>query len=123
MLSLPLPGGGGVEVRVVEASIMAPELQARFPEIRTYLAQGPGSVHGRLSQTPAGFRGMLFTPDGTVYIDPYTHDPAHVATDYIVYYAADLRADPATRGRLAGDVVEGEAEAGATSGPDRRGAG
>ena len=41
-VALPLPGGGFAEVRVGEASVMAPELQAQFPEIRTYLAQGDG---------------------------------------------------------------------------------
>ncbi|HEX9952367.1 MAG TPA: zinc-dependent metalloprotease [Rubricoccaceae bacterium] len=116
LLSLPLPEGGAVEVRVVEASVMAPELQAQYPEIRTYLAQGPGAVHGRLSRTPAGFRGMLFTAEGTVYIDPYAHDPLRTAETYIVYRAADLHVDPAARGRLSGDVVEG-ADAG-LSGPN-----
>ncbi|MEL6615972.1 MAG: reprolysin-like metallopeptidase, partial [Bacteroidota bacterium] len=104
-LSLPLPEGGFVEVRVVESSILAPELQARYPQIRTYLASGPGSVHGRLSQTPQGFRGMLFAPGGAIYIDPYAPgDTQH----YIVYRAQDLVVDPILRGRIA-DRVEGEA--------------
>ncbi len=114
-LALPLPDGSMVEVRVVEASIMAPELQARFPELRTYVAQGPGSVSGRLSSTPDGFRGMLSTPAGMVYIDPYAHDPARYAQDYIVYYAADLQVDPARRlGPTGNDVIGGEE---APSGP------
>lgn len=104
-IALPLPEGGFVEVLVVESSVMAPELQARFPEIRTYLAHGPGAVHGRLSRTPHGFHGMLFTPEGMVYIDPYARgDVDH----YIVYRGSELRVDPATRGRIADEVI-GEA--------------
>ena len=51
--------------------------------------------------------GMLFTPEGTVYIDPYTHDPARHAETYVVYRAADLQADPALRGRTADEVIGG----------------
>ena len=101
-LSIPLPEGGLVDVRVAEASIMAPALQARYPEIRTYLADGPGAVHGRLSQTPLGFRAMLFTPNGTVYVDPYLQgDTRH----YVVYYSRDLVVDPALRGRTTDEVL------------------
>ena len=62
-------------------------------------------MHGRLSLTPAGFRGMLFTPNGTVYIDPYASgDPDNV----VVYYSSDLVVDPVLRGQLADEVI-GEA--------------
>ncbi|WP_420455537.1 reprolysin-like metallopeptidase [Rubrivirga sp.] len=109
VVSIPLPEGGLVDVRVVEASILAPALQARYPEIRTYLAEGPGGVHGRLSLTPAGFAGMLFTPQGTLYVDPYARDGAEV---YVVYRARDLVVDPALRGRVADEVRDGGADLG-----------
>ncbi len=108
-LPIPLPEGGLVDVRVAEASILAPVLQARYPEIRTYLAEGPGGVHGRLSLTPAGFAGMLFTPQGTLYVDPYARDGAEV---YVVYRARDLVVDPALRGRVADEVRDGGADLG-----------
>jgi len=101
-IPIPLPEGGFIEVRVAESSIMAPALQARYPEIRTYLAQGPGSVHGRLSLTQKGFAGMLFTTEGAVYVDPYLRDGSSI---YMVYRAQDLVVDPRLRGRL-DDVVE-----------------
>ena len=90
-LQLPLPDGTMARVRVAEAPILAPELQARYPEIRTYLADGDGAVRGRLSVTPEGFRGLLFTPAGTVYIDPYARGDAE---HYQVYYSRDAEMDP-----------------------------
>ncbi len=105
--------GGFATVRVAEASVLAPELQARYPEIRTYLAAARAGVHGRLSLTPLGFRAMLFTPEGTVYVDPYTQGDAE---HYVVYYWSDLVVDPALRGRIEDEVI------GASDGPPRRGA-
>ena len=107
-LTVPLPDGTFATVRVTTVPTMAPELQARYPEIRTYAAQGEGSVSGRLSLTPAGFRGLLFTPEGTVYLDPYARgDAEHL----VVYYGRDLSVDPAERGSRADDVDETGAEA------------
>ena len=114
-LPVPLPDGTVASVRVAEASVMAPALQAAYPEIRTYLAQGEGSVSGRLSLTPAGFRGMLFTPQGTVFLDAYARgDAEHL----VVYYGRDLEVDRALRGRTADEVLSGEAgETAAPRGP------
>ncbi len=113
-LQIPLPDGTFATVRIAESSVMAPELQAQYPEIRTYLAQGEGSVSGRLSLTPAGFRGMLFTPAGTVYLDPYARgDAEHL----VVYYGRDLQVDRSLRGRTADEVLEEEAPA-APRGPN-----
>ena len=108
-IAIPLPEGGFVDVRVAEASILAPALQAKYPEIRTYLADGEGSIRGRLSFTPEGFRGMLFTPGGMVYVDPYARGDRE---NYVVYYSRDLEIDPSLRGKLDDEVlIETEQEA------------
>ena len=104
-LTVPLPDGGAVEVAVTEASILAPSLQMAYPEIRTFLADGAGSVHGRLSLTPDGFRAMLFTARGTVFVDPRSRGDAE---HYVVYYGRDQVVEPAQRGRTA-DTVLGDA--------------
>ena len=75
VISLPNSEGKINNYRVFEASIMAPELQAQFPNIRTYAGQGinnPTEIV-RLSITPKGFHAMfLGTPNGTQFIDPFS---------------------------------------------------
>lgn len=85
LISLPYPDGSFKQFRLVEASIMAEELQARYPEIRTYAAEGvddPGAS-ARLDLTPAGFHGMIISVEhGTIFIDPY----AKGVTDHCISY-------------------------------------
>ncbi len=59
--------------RAVRSDVMAPALTAKFPEIRSYLVQSErnGLIFGRIDMSPRGFHGILHTPNGTVYIDPW----------------------------------------------------
>jgi hypothetical protein len=93
VVTLPLPEGGFGRFQAVQSPIMAPELEAKFPEIRTYLGQGidDQSASARFDVTPAGFHAIIFSTRGTIYIDPY----AMGMTDhYIVYFKRDLAWDP-----------------------------
>ena len=49
---------------VRERSVMAPELQARYPEIRSYLGVSPDNPAKRIrfSMSPSGFQGMVSEP-------------------------------------------------------------
>ena len=102
---IPNPDGSTVWFRVVEAPVMAPALQARFPEIRTYVGQGRDdrTATARISLTPAGFAAMARLPDGTVYVDA----PVGAAT-YRAYTAASVELTDAQRAARA-DRVEGAA--------------
>ncbi len=96
ILTLPLPDGGWGRFGLVESPIMAPELAARFPEIRTYAAQGldDASATARLDWTPAGFHAMILSSAGSVFIDPYRRGDT---THYISYDASAFVAPDAKR--------------------------
>lgn len=71
-LDLPMPDGGLQTFNVYESSVMAAELAARYPQIKTYkaIAESDAGIRGVLNLGPNGFRGYLFTPNGEVFIDP-----------------------------------------------------
>ncbi len=87
-LTLPRPDGGWDTFHVVESPIMAPELAAKFPEIRTYRIWGVDGrlATGRIDVTSQGFHAMVRTPSGGYFIDPYSQgDVDH----YLSYFRRD----------------------------------
>jgi hypothetical protein len=93
IVELPLPDGTFQKFRVVEAPIMAPELAAQYPDIKTFNIEGIDDprASGKLDWTAFGFHGMIRKPSGDVFIDPYGRN---TISDYISYYTADFRKDP-----------------------------
>ncbi len=102
---VPAPDGSVLWFRVVESSIMAPALQAKYPGIRTYVGQGRDvpSATVRLSLTPAGFAAMARMPEGTVYVDPYA---VGNADDYIAYGSGDVVLTDEQRAAIAAERLE-----------------
>ena len=90
IVSLPLPDGSIQRFYVVESPVMAPALQASYPDIKTYSVHGIDDPYasGKLDLTLYGFHGMIRSPYGDAYIDPYCRNNVN---DYISYYTADFR--------------------------------
>ncbi len=93
VMTVPMPDGTFERIRVQESPILSPDLQQRYPEIRTYVAQGVDdrTMTGRLDQTPAGFHGMLISERGTVYISP---GESRDSSLYLSYWKKDALGEP-----------------------------
>jgi len=71
-IELPMHDGALASYRIVESSIMEDDLAAKFPEIKTFKVNGIDDplASGRVDISPKGFRAMLQTSQGRVFIDP-----------------------------------------------------
>ena len=90
LVTLPLPDGSNARFRVVESSVMAPELAAQFPSIKTYTGVGidDPSASLRLDFTPAGFHAQVLSAStGSFFIDPTSRtDSQH----YLSFWKRDM---------------------------------
>ncbi|MGZ3866709.1 MAG: reprolysin-like metallopeptidase [Bacteroidia bacterium] len=95
VIELPMPDGTMKKYRVVNSPVMAPELQAAYPEIRTFNIMGvdePG-IYGKLDFSEMGFHAWIRKVGTDVYIDPYCQGNY---VDYITYNSTDHFRDPST---------------------------
>ena len=69
---LPMPDGTQTSYSIVESPIMEAALAAKFPEIKSFKVRGidDPDASGRVDISQKGFRAMLITPQGRVFIDP-----------------------------------------------------
>ncbi|HSI52074.1 MAG TPA: zinc-dependent metalloprotease family protein [Ideonella sp.] len=72
LLDLPMPDGSTLTLRLSPVDVMAPGLATRYPQIHSLVGTAvdqPG-VTARIDFSPHGFKAMVFTPQGRVFIDP-----------------------------------------------------
>ena len=71
-LEIPAPEGGFTVFRIEQTQTMSPELQAKFPGIRTYRGDARDTPHTtvRFEMGPAGFRAEIRGEIGTYYVEP-----------------------------------------------------
>ncbi len=73
IISLPVADGSIEHFRIVESPVMQPKLQAKHPDIRTYIGTGIENISSVLhfDFSPQGFHAIIISPKkATVYINP-----------------------------------------------------
>lgn len=89
IISLPMPDGKFQRFRIAESPVMEPGLAAKYPEIKTYSAQGIDDplATARLDFNPwFGFHAQVLSANGNFYVDPYTRGNTEY---YMSYYSRD----------------------------------
>lgn len=98
MLSLPLADGSIHTFRVWESPLMAPELSAKYPEIRNYAGEDTGGLGltVRLGTDYKGFHAFIYSRDSRIQsVRPYAEGTNDF---YMAYRQEDLPADPSLPG-------------------------
>jgi len=88
IVTFPNHKGNMMRYRISESSTMHPDLQARYPEIKSYLGQGIDSPTSqiRFSLSPYGFSAMILSPEnGNTFIESSQPD----SNNYVVYTRAN----------------------------------
>ncbi len=104
---IPLPDGSMLKTSITESPILSPELQVQLTTVKTYELTDPvtHTLQGRITITPDGITGLLFTATGSVYISPLGKDYPDL---HMVYYVKDV---PVTSPLLCGvkdEVANGQ---------------
>jgi subtilisin-like proprotein convertase family protein len=92
IISFPTANGTMENFKVLSSPIMHPDLSAKYPMIKTYVAQGidDPTAYMRFSVTQFGLHTMCLSGTKSAnYIDPFTKDKKH----YIVYDKKSLGQD------------------------------
>ena len=107
IIEFPTNNGEIQKFRVYEASVLDALLQAQYPNIRSYTAQGiddPSAI-ARFSYSDSGLNVMISSANyGTIYIDPYTKD----LNQYISYATNSLPEDSRSFECLVQDTLQDE---------------
>lgn len=85
IITVPKPDGTTTRFRLEESPVLAPQIAAQFPNIKTYQGYGidEPTTTARFDWTDTGFHGYIMAEEGAYSIDPYqTND----RENYVVFY-------------------------------------
>ncbi|MEL6560797.1 MAG: reprolysin-like metallopeptidase, partial [Bacteroidota bacterium] len=88
-ITIPLPDGEELPFTIMPTQLMAPELQRKHPEIKTFKGHNQNGDILRMDINSFGMHAMILSKSGkgTIYLDPASEFDAD--TDYISYYKKD----------------------------------
>ena len=89
-IEIPLPNKDIIQLHLTETAVMAAELAAKYPQLRTYKASvvDRPQIQGVVDLNELGFHGMLFMENGQrLFIDPRRSATGEIY--YISYYDSD----------------------------------
>jgi len=88
VMGLPMPDGTFSRFTIEESPVMAPELAARFPHIKTYRGRGldDPTATTRFDVTPEGFHAIVLTSAGATIVEPAPHGSER---EYVSYDQRD----------------------------------
>lgn len=91
-ITLPMPDGRMETFKVWESSVMAPELAAKYPMIKTYAGQGVDNPHYTLRMGTGldGFHAVILAEKGGSIISRYATNQTKY---YLNYSKSDIRLD------------------------------
>ncbi len=111
-IAFPMPDGNLQRFSMKESSVFAPELAAKYSNIKSYTGMGiddPTAVL-KLSISPKGLNGFIYSANhGNVFIDPFSSNTPDAVMSYFkrdldrVNDMACLIEDAAITGSLAGE--------------------
>lgn len=118
VVSLPLADGRLARFRVQESPLLAPELAARFPQIKSYRGQGVDDPAAtvRLGWSPRGLHALILGSEATVSIAPQdaqNPDVYRVSTGIRQDWQCDVREEQAALAGL-GPIAERNLSIGGT---------
>jgi len=92
LLEIPYSKGKFGVFEIFETQTLHPQLAANYPGIKSYVgkSRNGNSDRLRLTVTPHGIYGKIFSSQGSVYINPYTNN----GTYFKVFYMADASFPP-----------------------------
>lgn len=93
LFSIPRPDGTMETFEVAESPVMAPELQAKYPEMRTFIGQSIDNPvnSARFGYTPLGFHAQVRAEEGMWSVDTLFEGEN---TTHASFYFRDLKVAP-----------------------------